>query len=164
MLGGVERTIIGGFSAVVFGFGLTLCLTGSIPIIVFGAALAFAALLIGFSLITGHIFPRLGPSSSGSMEGVPLVAPLSYQVDQVRQAIPDYHGIDIDTYIFWQTFQKTTRKRKNSLYEPLSGASLGAALEYLVSTGELVRIGNAYRVVNLPKLWVRWRHGKDAKT
>lgn len=154
------RSLAGVLAGVLLGVGLPQCVSAPLlgwSCIVIAAGL-LSSLYFGWPVASLQIGIR-----EGSMEGTPLVAPLTYQVDQVRQVIPQYHVIELDTHLLWSTFPKTTRKRLRSLYEPLPGVSLGPALEYLATTGELVRDGNVYRRGKSPTPWVRWKHGKDAK-
>ena len=129
-----------------------------------GLVLMLFGTLIFTSLLTGKPIGSLHADvQSGAMDGVPLIAPLWYQVDQLRQTVPQFHGLDFDIQMLWSLLPKTTRSRQIPLYEPLAGPSMQSALDYLASTGELTREGNAYRAANAPSRLVRWKHGKDAK-
>ena len=155
------RSLAGVIAGVLLGVGIPQCV--SAPVL--GWSCIGVAVILLLSLYFGWPFGSLQIGVyEGSMEGVPLIAPLWYQVDQLRQTISQFHGTDFDLQMLWVLLPKAQRKRKFPMFEPLPGPFMVKALDFLVSTGELTQSNSWYRATNkkLPP-WVRWKHGKDAK-
>ena len=139
MLGGVERTIIGGFSSFAFGYGLTLCLNSSVPLAVFGGALALGAILITASVVSGRPIARLGPSEESQRHRTPGVAPVSYQVRQLRQVLKEWEWGDFTSADIWNFWPQVIRTRTVRKYEPMHVALSETIFLELESRGELTR-------------------------
>jgi hypothetical protein len=135
----MERGVIGGFAAVFCGAGVELCLTGSIGVHVFGGALIFFALLIGASVVWGRPFPRMGPSEESTRERMPFIAPLDYQVRQLRQVLKEWEWGEFSSGTIYQFWPQVIRRNTTRKYEPMWGALDEAVFVELEKTGEIVR-------------------------
>ncbi len=157
------RSIAGVLAGVLLGVGIPQCV--SAPIL--GITCIVAALFLLLSLYFGWPLRSLKIGThEGSAEGIPRVAPVEYQVAQLRQVIPWFQGDTFGLFDLVHALPKVSRTKQINLYEPLHGAFSQDALDYLVAEGDLEVVGNGqWRGTGKkpPNRWLRWRHGTQAK-
>jgi hypothetical protein len=82
--------------------------------------------------------------------GVPMYAPVEYQVSALRQVIKRLsEGMDeFGFFELTETLKNLPRRGADPVYEPLSGLSCDEGLARLVELGELESLGsNSWRIV-----------------
>jgi hypothetical protein len=125
-----------------------------------GSTLAVFGLAIFSSLLTGSPFSSLETDvREGTEDGIPWHAPLDYQIDQLRQIIPNFNGDAFDEPGLRAMIPKAKRARIRRFHEPFQNFQWREGAEFLVSTGELELVSKFCWRATGKKPPVRWlRH------
>jgi hypothetical protein len=108
-----------------------------------GAILVVFGLVVFLSVLTGVPFASLQADvEEPSTDGIPWHAPVDYQVDQLRQIIPQFNGDAFDEPNLMRMIPKARRARKRPFHEPFQNMQWREGIEVLVGTGELEVISN----------------------
>lgn len=158
------RSLAGVIAGVLLGVGIPQCV--SAPILGWSCITVAAFLLLSLYLGWPIRSLRIG-TREGSEDGIPRVAPIDYQISQLRQVIVWFHGEPFGLFDLVHALPKVSRTGRITLYEPLHGSFSTEALEFMVTDGELEAMENGFQWratgEKPPKYWLRWRHGKDPK-
>lgn len=158
---GPERRIVYTSLGVAFlTAGAVLWLSGNPVAIGLGAFLVALGILIFSSLLWGWPSRSLRADvREGSMEGIPRIAPIEYQVKQLRQVIPWFHGEPFGPHDLYHAMPKVTRTGQIPLYEPMTGLLDDEAFERLVASKELEVVKpDVWRATGKKVVTKRWLH------